>query len=83
MLTSVVIPDAYNMGDDGDARGDSYMNAFSTAAIASCPFIPVIGNHESTQCPGDEVDESTHERCVCAPNSHRVGARELQFSQSG
>lgn len=52
---------AYNMGDTNDHRGDAYMNAFS-AALANCPWIPVIGNHESTECPGDEVDESTHER---------------------
>lgn len=38
------------------------MNAFSQAALATCPWMPVIGNHESTQCPGDLVDESTHER---------------------
>jgi hypothetical protein len=47
--------DCYNMGDDDDARGDQYMNAYSAAALASCPWMPVIGNHESTQCPGDEV----------------------------
>lgn len=52
----------YNMGDDDDFRGDAYMNAFSQAALASCPWMPVIGNHESTECPHDEVDESTHER---------------------
>jgi len=36
---------AYDMGQGGDKRGDSYMNAFQRA-LTACPWIPVIGNHE-------------------------------------
>ena len=53
---------AYDMGSTDGFRGDAYMNAFSQAAIASCPWFPIIGNHESTMCPGDEQDLSTEER---------------------
>lgn len=70
----------YNMGDDDDFRGDAYMNAFSQAALASCPWMPVIGNHESTECPNDEVDESTHERHVARREREpRCGGRACKF----
>ena len=36
---------AYDMGQGGDKRGDAYMNAWQRA-LATCPWIPVIGNHE-------------------------------------
>ena len=38
---------AYNMGNGNDYHGDAYMQAFQ-AVLARCPWIPVIGNHEST-----------------------------------
>ena len=37
---------AYDMGQADDRRGDSYMNVYSPA-LAACPWIPIIGNHES------------------------------------
>lgn len=43
---------AYDMGQGGDKRGDSYMNAFQRA-LSTCPWIPVIGNHE-----GNDGDSS-------------------------
>ena len=36
---------AYNLGDVDDHRGDAYMNAMQPL-LATCPWIPVIGNHE-------------------------------------
>jgi predicted phosphodiesterase len=48
-----------SMGDD--LHGDAYMNAFQPV-LASCPWLPVIGNHESTSGAGhDKVDESAEE----------------------
>jgi len=44
---------AYDMGNGGDRRGDAYMNTFQ-AALATCPWIPVIGNHEAND--GDNGD---------------------------
>merc|ERR1711990_1366968 len=35
---------AYDMGNGDDKRGDAYMNAYQRA-LATCPWIPVIGNH--------------------------------------
>ncbi len=37
---------AYNMKDAGDRRGDAYMNAWQPT-LSQCPWLPVIGNHES------------------------------------
>jgi len=37
----------YNMGFSGDARGDAYMNVFQPV-LQSCPWMPIIGNHESS-----------------------------------
>lgn len=36
---------AYDLGGAGDRRGDAYMNVFSSA-LSTCPWIPVMGNHE-------------------------------------
>lgn len=36
---------AYDLGGANDKRGDAYMNVFSRV-LASCPWIPIIGNHE-------------------------------------
>ena len=36
---------AYNEGDNDERRADSYMNAFQPT-LASCPWFPVVGNHE-------------------------------------
>ena len=48
-----------SMGDD--LHGDAYMNAFQPV-IAGCPWLPVIGNHESTSgAGGDKVDSSAEE----------------------
>ena len=53
---------AYNMGNGDDYHGDAYMQAFQRV-LAQCPWIPVIGNHESTMGEGkDHVDASTEER---------------------
>ena len=38
---------AYNIGFSADRRGDAYMNAFQ-GALTSCPWFPIIGNHESS-----------------------------------
>jgi hypothetical protein len=53
---------AYDMGNGDDYHGDAYMQAFQ-GVLATCPWLPVIGNHESTQGNGgDRVDASTEER---------------------
>lgn len=39
------------MGMVDDRRGDAYMNAFQPA-IATCPWFPIIGNHEAAD--GDQ-----------------------------
>lgn len=53
---------AYNMGNGNDYHGDAYMQAFQDV-LAQCPWIPVIGNHESTMGEGaDKVDAGTEER---------------------
>eukprot|EP00039_Didymoeca_costata_P007124 m.96550 g.96550 ORF g.96550 m.96550 type:complete len:643 (+) comp13550_c0_seq1:205-2133(+) len=53
---------AYNMGNGNDYHGDAYMQAFQ-GVLAQCPWLPVIGNHESTMGEGrDRVDLSTEER---------------------
>eukprot|EP00756_Hemistasia_phaeocysticola_P023628 Hpha_TRINITY_DN15904_c0_g2::TRINITY_DN15904_c0_g2_i2::g.74114::m.74114 len=36
---------AYNQGDSDERRADGYFNAFQQT-IASCPWMPVVGNHE-------------------------------------
>eukprot|EP01062_Namystynia_karyoxenos_P005016 TRINITY_DN1176_c0_g1_i4.p1 TRINITY_DN1176_c0_g1~~TRINITY_DN1176_c0_g1_i4.p1 ORF type:complete len:777 (+),score=233.84 TRINITY_DN1176_c0_g1_i4:83-2332(+) len=36
---------AYNEGDSDERRADGYFNAFQKV-IASCPWMPVVGNHE-------------------------------------
>ena len=45
---------AYDMAWAGDRRGDAYMNAFEPT-IASCPWLPLIGNHEA-----DDGDHFQH-----------------------
>ena len=53
---------AYNMGNGNDYHGDAYMQAFQ-GVLATCPWLPVIGNHESTMGEGkDRVDLSTEQR---------------------
>lgn len=42
----------YNMQDGDGSVGDQYMNVFSQAALASCPWIPLIGNHEAAAIGG-------------------------------
>mmetsp|Transcript_42180 Transcript_42180/g.75523 ORF Transcript_42180/g.75523 Transcript_42180/m.75523 type:complete len:567 (-) Transcript_42180:138-1838(-) len=37
---------AYDLGFTHDRRGDAYMNVFQPV-LQSCPWIPIIGNHES------------------------------------
>jgi phosphodiesterase/alkaline phosphatase D-like protein len=51
----------YNMGDGNDYHGDAYMQAFQ-GALATCPWLPVIGNHESTLGSEHNIDASTEER---------------------
>ena len=36
---------AYNLGFSDDRRGDAYMNSLQPL-LASCPWFPIIGNHE-------------------------------------
>ncbi len=36
---------AYDLAGAGDRRGDAYMNVFMPV-LSSCPWIPIIGNHE-------------------------------------
>ena len=38
---------AYNLGFSDDRRGDAYMNSLQPL-LASCPWFPVIGNHEAS-----------------------------------
>ena len=46
----------------GDKHGDTYMNAFQPT-LASCPWLPVIGNHESYLGPGtDKSPVGTEQR---------------------
>ena len=52
---------AYNMGSGNDYHGDAYMQAFQ-GALAQCPWLPVIGNHESTLGSEHDIDASTEER---------------------
>jgi hypothetical protein len=53
---------AYNMGNGNDYHGDAYMQAFQ-GVLARCPWLPLIGNHESTSGEGkDKVDMSTEHR---------------------
>jgi hypothetical protein len=35
----------YNIGNVDGRRGDAYMNGYQRA-LASCPWVPIIGNHE-------------------------------------
>lgn len=37
---------AYDLGMNDDHRGDAYMNGLAPAT-ATCPWLPVIGNHEA------------------------------------
>jgi hypothetical protein len=41
----------YDLGMGDDLHGDVYMNAFQPV-LAECPWLPVIGNHESTKGGG-------------------------------
>ena len=53
---------AYNMGNGNDYHGDAYMQAFQDV-LARCPWIPVIGNHESTMGEGkDKIGLSAQQR---------------------
>jgi len=36
---------SYNEGDADERRGDGYMQAFQQT-LASCPWVPIVGNHE-------------------------------------
>ena len=36
---------AYNEGDQDERRADGYFQAFQSV-LASCPWMPVVGNHE-------------------------------------
>lgn len=38
---------AYNLGMADDRRGDAYLNAFEPV-LSTCPWVPVIGNHEAS-----------------------------------
>jgi hypothetical protein len=51
----------YNMGNGNDYAGDAYMQAFQ-GSLAVCPWLPVIGNHESTLGSEHNIDEATEER---------------------
>ena len=52
---------AYDMGGGNDYHGDAYMQAFQ-GVLAQCPWLPVIGNHESTLGNEHNQDLSTQER---------------------
>jgi hypothetical protein len=53
---------AYNMGNGNDYHGDAYMHAFQEV-LTQCPWLPVIGNHESTMGEGkDKVGLGTQHR---------------------
>lgn len=53
---------AYDLGYAQDRHGDAYMNAFQPV-LATCPWLPVIGNHESYLGPwNDKVPRETTER---------------------
>ena len=58
----VPLPHADDLGNAGDKHGDAYLNAFQPT-LASCPWLPVIGNHESFLGPsGDTSPVGTTER---------------------
>lgn len=42
---------AYDMGSADGLRGDAYMNAFQPT-LATCPWLPIIGNHEGNDGDG-------------------------------
>lgn len=44
---------AYDLGGASDRRGDAYMNVFQPT-LSTCPWLPIIGNHESDD--GDHFD---------------------------
>ena len=51
----------YDLSMGNDLHGDAYMNAFEPV-LSQCPWLPVIGNHESTRgSGGDRVDLSAEE----------------------
>eukprot|EP00040_Diaphanoeca_grandis_P031292 m.186930 g.186930 ORF g.186930 m.186930 type:complete len:644 (-) comp32287_c0_seq1:453-2384(-) len=53
---------AYNMANGNDYHGDAYMQAFQHV-LARCPWLPMIGNHESTMGNGgDKVGLSAEQR---------------------
>lgn len=51
----------YDMALGDDRHGDAYMNAFEPT-IASCPWVPVIGNHESAAQLSGDADASGEAR---------------------
>jgi hypothetical protein len=52
----------YDLGQADDKHGDAYMNAFQST-LAECPWLPVIGNHESYLGPGgDKAPLGTEQR---------------------
>ena len=42
--------DVDDIGFSNDRRGDAYMNAFQRA-LATCPWFPIVGNHEYSHGP--------------------------------
>ena len=51
----------------GDRRGDAYMNSMQPA-LATCPWFPIIGNHES--------DDGDSRRGLATPDAIGEGGRQ-------
>merc|ERR1711959_254334 len=62
---------AYNIGFSQDRRGDAYMNAFQPT-LSTCPWFPIIGNHESS-----DGDHYKHYEAIAFGEAYGQGAPVL------
>ena len=65
---------AYNIGDANSHRGDAYMNGYEPV-LASCPWVPIIGNHEVSD--GDHYERYLNQTWGMSgtiPDGHQVGS---------
>jgi len=74
---------AYNLDTSADRHGDAYMNAFEPT-LATCPWLPVIGNHESYLGPtGDVVGHDVTERYLNQTWGVAYGQQDTSTSALG
>ena len=78
----------YDLGLGHDAHGDAYMNAFQPV-LAQCPWLPVIGNHEScarefsaSRIP-QQICTLANPQQICRQTSAPAATRALAVRQSG